>query len=316
MPATDTTPRHRQGIEERPGPHGFVPLMHPRLVERPPDGPDWLHEVKFDGYRIQVQVRAGRARFFTRNALDWTDRFPGLTAMAGELTDCVLDAELCALDANGYSNFSVLRRDIFKDPDSLVLFVFDILYEGTGDLRPYPTTARKARLRAVLDAAPHIADQFRYVDEVHGPARSLLKAACQLSWEGIVSKRRDAPYRPGRTEAWQKAKCRPSVSIVVGGYVTKNGRFAYLLGGVREPDGRLRYAGAIKGGYGQGVASEVRARIKPLAASHSPFDLDSPRKTADIHWLKPELTAEVEMAEFTGSGKVRQASFKVLREDH
>src|SRR4051812_17362802 len=103
---SDIRPRHRQGIEETPGPHGFVALMHPRLVDRPPDGSQWLHEIKFDGYRMQVHVRAGRAWLFTRNGLDWTERFAGLAAMAGELRDCVLDAELCALDANGYSNFS------------------------------------------------------------------------------------------------------------------------------------------------------------------------------------------------------------------
>jgi bifunctional non-homologous end joining protein LigD len=271
--------------------------------------------VKFDGYRMQVQVERGRARFLTRNGLDWTSRFPGLSAMAGELSDCVLDAELCALDAHGYSSFSALRSAIFKAPDTLVLFVFDILFEGLDDLRPYATSARKHRLRAVLDEAPQIGRHFRYVEEVQGSGPALLAAACQLSWEGIVSKRRDAPYKAGRTDFWQKSKCRPSESIVVGGYVTRNGRFSYLLGGVREADGRLRYVGSIKGGYPDAVAAEVRRRIKPLAASASPFEVDRPRKTADIHWLKPELVAEVEMAEFTGSGKLRQASFKGFRED-
>jgi DNA ligase D-like protein (predicted ligase) len=314
-PSTDTRPRHRQGLEQRPGPQGFVPLMHPRLVERPPQGLPWLHEVKFDGYRMQVQVKAGRARFLTRNGLDWTERFPGLSAMAGELRDCVLDAELCALDANGYSSFSKLRSAIFKAPDTLVLFVFDLLFEGEDDQRPYATTARKHRLRAVLDEAPHIGDHFRYVEEVTGAGAALLTAACQLSWEGIVSKRRDAPYKAGRTDLWQKAKCRPSASIVVGGYVTKNDRFAYLLGGLREADGRLRYVGSIKGGYASPEGQEVQRRIKALAATVSPFDIDSPRKSRDIHWLRPDLIAEVEMAEFTGSGKLRQSSFKGLRDD-
>jgi DNA ligase D-like protein (predicted ligase) len=309
-------PRKKQGIEETPGPRGLIPFMHPKLVDRPPEGPGWMHEVKFDGYRMQVQVKRGRATFLTRNGLDWTERFAYLGALAGELSDCVLDAELCAIDANGYSNFSNLRRAIFKDPDSLVLFVFDILFKGWDDLRPYPLSHRKGALRRVLDeGGPAIEDGLRYVEEAPGEGPFLLNAACRLSWEGIVSKRRDSAYKGGRTELWVKSKCRPSASIVVGGYVTDNERFSYLLGGVREPDGRLRYVGSIKGGYGADVVRELLPRITPLAAQASPFDIDGPRKTRDIHWLKPELVAEVEMAEFTGSGKLRQSSFKGLRDD-
>ncbi len=294
----------------------FVDFHHPRLVDRPPVGAAWLHEIKFDGYRMQVHVRNGRATFYSRNGNDWTERFEHLAAMAGELEDCVLDTELCALDPSGYSSFSALRSAIFKAPDTLVLFVFDILWRGRADLRPEPLEARKAVLREVLDASAELTGEaLRFVEEVPGEGAALLSAACQLKWEGIVSKERDAPYRSGaRGDGWVKAKCRPSESIVVGGYVTKNGRFAYLLGGVDDDDGALRYVGSIKGGYGAATMADLLPRIGRLATDKSPFK-DGPRKTSEIHWLKPELVAEVEMAEFTGSGKLRQASFKGLRED-
>jgi bifunctional non-homologous end joining protein LigD len=309
--------RKKQGIEERPGPSGFVEFQHPRLASTPPVLPGWLHEIKFDGYRMQVHVRNGRATFFSRNGNDWTERFPGLGALAGELEDCVLDAELCALDAEGYSSFSALRSAIFKAPDTLVLFAFDILWRGETDMRSFSLTHRKKVLRRVLEEGGEaIAGAIRYVEEVEGDPRRLLDAVCGLSWEGIVSKRRDSVYRSGeRSDAWQKCKCRKSESIVVGGYVTDKSGFSYLLGGVREADGRLRYVGSIKGGFGGDVVLDLKPRLKALASDKSPFDIDSPRKTHDIHWLKPELVAEVEFAEFTASGKLRQSSFKGIRED-
>ena len=301
----------------RPGPPGFVEFHHPRLVDKPPSGPQWLHEVKFDGYRMQVHVKRHKATLYSRRGNDWTGRLPYLELLAEELPDCVLDVELCALDDDGYSSFSALRRGIFNDPDSLVFYAFDILWRGESDLRPYALETRKRSLRAVLDeAGAHISGGVRYVEEVAGGGEGLLKAACRLGWEGIVSKRRDSVYRSGdRSDTWQKSKCRRTESIVVGGYATDNGRFAYLLGGVREKDGRLRYVGSIKGGYGHEVWLDLKPRLKALASDVSPFEIGSPRKTHDIHWLKPDLIAEVEFAEFTGSGKLRQSSFKGLRED-
>ena len=311
-------PRRKQDIEKVPGPHGFLEFQHPRLVEKPPTGAGWVHEIKFDGYRVQVQVRRGQATIYTRNGLDWTSKLERLASLAGQLEDCVLDGELCALRPDGYSDFSTLRSSIFKAPDTLVLMAFDILFRGVDDLRPYALQSRKAVLGEVLAGRDgDVARHLRFVGPAPGEGKALLTAACQLQWEGIVSKRLDASYRGGaqRSDTWLKSKCRPSESIIVGGYVTKNGRFQYLLGGVREPDGRLRYVGSIKGGYGGNIVPELRPRLKELAAEVSPFDIDRPRKTSDIHWLRPEMIAEVEMAEFTGSGKLRQASFKGLRED-
>ena len=308
--------REKSRLAAAQAPRGFVDFQHPKLVEKPPTGPDWLHEIKFDGYRMQLQVRAGRATFYSRNGNDWTDRFKHLAAVASELEDCILDAELCAVGDEGYSNFSKLRSAIFKAPDNLVLFAFDILWRGDQDVRARPIEDRKAMLRELLDeAGEDVAEAIRYVDEVPGEGAPLLSAACQLRWEGIVSKRRGSPYRSGvRGDAWVKSKCRPSESIVVGGYVTKNGRFQYLLGGVREPDGRLRYVGSIKQGYPAPVLQDLLPRLKPLATDQNPFT-GAPRKTSDIHWLRPELVAEVEMAELTGSGMLRQSSFKGLRDD-
>lgn len=304
--------RRKQGIEEIIWPAGFVDFQHARLEPAPPVGPAWIHEVKFDGYRLQAHTRRGRATLYTRNGHDWTDKMPSLAAQVAALPDCVLDGELCVLNAEGYSDFSALRAGINpKSEDRLALMVFDILFHQGDDLRPYALKARKAVLEQVL---PEPVGPLRPVAAVAGEGPRLLDAACRLGWEGIVSKRLDAPYRAGRGDAWVKSKCRPSETVVVGGWVTKGILFSYLIAGVREPDGRLRYAGSIKGGYGRD-AEAVARRVKALETDVCPFDIGAPRKTSDIHWARPELLAEVEMAEFTPSGKLRQATFKGLRDD-
>jgi bifunctional non-homologous end joining protein LigD len=292
---------------------GFIEFQHPKLVANPPTGPAWLHEIKFDGYRLQVRVERGGVNIFTRNGHDWTSRFPELAADVASLPDCILDGELCALDRQGHPSFSALRAAISPGRTSnLVLFVFDLPYGAGEDLRPYALEARKAALaRLMADAPPRL----RTVEHFDTGGELILRSACKMKLEGIVSKRWDAPYRGGRSHTWVKSKCRPSQELVIGGWKQEPGRaFAGLLVGTYHGD-RLIYAGRLKNGFGRG-ADGLLGKLQALETPTSPFEGgDPPRKTSEVHWVRPELVAAAEIAEWTDSGKLRQASFKGLRED-
>jgi bifunctional non-homologous end joining protein LigD len=311
--------RKKMDLDSARRPPDFVPFQSVKLVKTPPAGDRWHHEIKFDGYRLQARVVGGQATFHTRNGHDWTAYFPALAAAARSLPDCILDGELCAIGPNGYSDFSALRSALPSRTDDLVLFTFDIIWSAPdgGDLRPFPLEARKLVLRRVLDAADEAARRkYRYVDEFAGAKpRALFAAACELGFEGIVSKRRDRPYHSGKSDEWVKTKCRPGVEVVIGGWRTEGSRFNSLLAGVWD-GGKLRYVGRIHAGYGDGVVADLVRRLAPLETPGHAFELgDPPKKTRDIHWVGPELVAEIELAEFTASGKIRQGAFKGLRLD-
>ena len=306
-------PRSQRQYVQPVMPTSFQPFQHPRLVSQPPEGKGWVHQIKFDGYRMQANVGGGSVRIFTRNGYDWTDKLPALAADLAELPPCILDGELCAVSANGQSNFSALRKSLNRrDSGELVFFVFDILWGKGEDLRPYPLSARQAVLEEVLGVSH--SDRLRHVEsfELHGP--SLYQSACLMGLEGLVSKRLDAPYRAERGAGWEKSKCRPSQEVVIGGWKQEPMRpFKGLLVGVYD-GGKLTYAGSIKAGFGS--ASDLLKRLEALEVPVSPFQAgEPPRKTSEIHWVRPQLVAAAEISEWTGSGKLRQASFKGLRED-
>lgn len=289
----------------------FVEFQYPRLVREPPSAVEWLHEIKHDGYRLQVHVRAGKVTVWTRNALDWTAKFPEIAADCAALPACILDSELVALRPGGASDFSALRAAISPGKTAgLVLQVFDLLWLDQEDLRPYALMMRKAMLEDLLEQHP--SQRLRYVGEVPQGGRALLKSACALGLEGIVSKRRDAPYRSGRGDTWVKAKCRPGQEVFIGGWVQKpGGVFKALLVGTYE-GGELRYAGSVKTGFGAepGLLRRLQALEVP-----KPVFVDGPRPMSENRWVPPELVARVGFAEWTASGKLRQASFKGFRED-
>lgn len=206
--------RTRQDVQANQ-PEVFQPVQHPRLVGRPPAGPGWEHEIKFDGYRMQMHVRAGKPTIYTRNGHDWTARFPEIAADLATLPDCILDGELCAIDSNGQPDFSRLRASISPGRTAdLVVFVFDVLWGNGEDLRPYALEARRAVLGELLRAVESW--RLRGVESFRQPGPALLASACRMGLEGLVSKRLDGRYSAGRGDGWVKAKCRPSQEVVIG----------------------------------------------------------------------------------------------------
>lgn len=312
-----------------PGARAAAPpaIQPPQLAtpsERAPTGMAWLHEIKFDGYRIVAYIEHGKARLMTRNGHDWTAR---LRAQARQLEtlpvqQAILDGELVALTADGASSFRELQEALSRKQTAHLSYqLFDLPYLDGHDLSALPLLERKQALAQLLQTAgyaPGAGGILRYSDHVRGQGPDFFEQACTLGLEGVISKRADAPYRSGRNKLWLKVKCTQHAKFVVGGFTppagARNGFGALLLGSLR--DGRLEYAGRLGTGFSNRQLEQLHAALQQQEIAQSPF-APSPSLPAlrGVHWVEPTLVVEVEYAERTRDGLLRHASFLGTRED-
>ncbi|MBS7700797.1 MULTISPECIES: DNA ligase D [unclassified Chelatococcus] len=298
----------------------FVPPMLATLVAKAPIGEQWLHEIKFDGYRLQARIEANSVKLLTRSGLDWTEKFGEAIPTSLRtlpVDNAIIDGELVVETDAGASDFSALQAALSEGrSDHFLFYVFDLLYLDGYDLRPLALTARKDLLEQIVagDHAGHI----RYSSHFMDSGAMVLRHACRLSLEGIVSKLRDAPYRDGRSKSWVKSKCSARQEFVVAGYVPSTiSRHAIgsLILGVYE-DGELHHVGRVGTGFTGAVAEELFRKLEGLRVEASPF---GHRLTAEerrqARYVQPTLVAEIEFRAWTADGHLRHASFRGLRED-
>jgi bifunctional non-homologous end joining protein LigD len=299
------------------------PIIEPQLasvVEQVPDGPNWLHEIKLDGYRILAHVDKSGVHLRTRGGEDWTDRLPELARALGSpaLTNSVLDGEIHVLDANGVSRFDALQQALAERRTADVVYsVFDLPFLAGRDLRRTALLERKQTLRQLLG---HIesSGRVRYCDHVLGDGPRVLEHACALGVEGVISKRVDAPYESRRTRTWLKSKCPRRMTVVVGGYTPprKTRRhFGALLVGSRDDEGQLRYRGKVGSGYSEEMLAALLPRLEALAQKQAPF-VDPPDRSEvrGVQWVAPELLINVEYGELTDQGRLRLGRFLGVHE--
>ena len=303
---------HQAGLFDAPLPGWIKPCL-PTLVETPPVGPQWVHEIKWDGYRVSAYVADGKVTIRTRNGHDWTKRFPSIAAAAARLKvrSAVIDGEAVILDDQGRSSFAELQADLDKHgSDRAVLYAFDLLFLDGEDLRGKTLEERRLALALIIPKR----DAILMSEEHAGSGADLFRIAREHELEGIVSKRLDLPYRSGRRRDWLKTKCVQSDTFVIIGFQPGSGAVRTPLSNIKVArfDGqRLHYAGAVGTGFSEVVADGLRAKLDDLRAARCAIP---GLKVSGAVWVAPDLKAEIAYRGVTATSELRHASFKGLAE--
>ncbi|HEY8873154.1 MAG TPA: DNA ligase D [Stellaceae bacterium] len=314
-------PRKKQqlaGARKRAMPDRLAPQLATQ-ADTAPDGPEWLHEIKHDGYRLLARIEPGLIRLTTRNGLDWTLKFPALARALAALPveRALIDGELVALAADGTTSFGALQDAIARgDTGGLVFFAFDLLHRDGYDLTGAALEDRKTALAAIVP--PDSGGTVRYSDHQEGRGPDFFRHACRYRLEGTIAKRRDRPYRPGRGNDWRKIKCDRRDEFVVIGFTEPGGQrhgFGALLLGYYDPAGRMHYAGRVGTGFNVAQLEGLRARLDAIARTDPPAIPPKGVSTKGVHWTEPRLVAELRYAGSTADRMLRHPVFQGLRED-
>ena len=316
--ASSPAPQGLAGAVKARQPEWIAPQLA-TLVDHMPSEEHWLHEIKFDGYRLLCRVKKGEVRLFTRNANDWTAKLSAQAEAVGRLRldDAWLDGEAVVLTEEGRSSFQALQNAFDSHfTGTIVYCVFDLLYLNGYDLRATPLIERKRLLASLLSGShdPHL----RYSDHIIGDNEASFEEACRQGLEGLIVKRMDAAYRSGRGRGWLKVKCEQRQEFVIGGYTEPAGSrhgFGALLVGFYE-EGRLRYAGKVGTGFSDSLLNTLHRTLARMEQDTPPF-VNPPRgyDAKGAHWVSPNLVAEIRFAEWTEEGILRQPSFQGIRTD-
>src|SRR5689334_5899810 len=315
-----SAPRRRV---EPASPPAWIKPQLAALVEKAPDGPDWLHEIKFDGYRMHARLVTGRAQILTRRGNDWTEKYPTIAKSIAALParNAYLDGELCGVLPDGRTAFNLIQNATDTGQGSLVFFLFDLLHLDGENLTALPLVDRKARLASLLNGAP---DCLRYNDHQIGRGPDFHRLACGHGVEGIISKRNNGRYEPDR-RTWLKIKCLNRAEFVVVGWSDPEGsrhRIGSLLLGYYTPESKLIYAGRVGTGMPEAELERLWECLQPLAIDKMPLAEPPPRGTrfgsslvlSRVHWVPPEMVVEVSCAEWTPDGLLRHVAYLGERE--
>jgi bifunctional non-homologous end joining protein LigD len=310
-----------------------IPAYRPQLaqlVKTPPEGPEWIHELKYDGYRIGCRIKDKSVELISRNGKTWTDAFPPIVKSAAQLAlkSALLDGEVCMLLPDGRTSFQALQNAGGRSDGTLVYIVFDILYLNGRSLVSEPLDTRKRALRQIIRGT-----RIQFADHIEGSGADAFREACRLGAEGIVSKLRDQPYMSGKRTGWVKTKCVQRQEFVIGGFTdpegSRQGIGALLVGYYELANGeianaksanehaeRLVFAGKVGTGFTTKSASDLRRALDRIEIDRSPF---TPAPAGWLgrhaHWVHPKLVGEVAFTEWTAEGKIRHPSFQGLRTD-
>jgi bifunctional non-homologous end joining protein LigD len=303
----------------------WIPPQLTQLNATAPSGSQWIHEIKLDGFRMAARIDRGRAQLLTRTGLDWSGKYPSVIAALGKVAakTAYLDGELCGVGDDGLPSFS--QTQAASDGERgvrLVYYAFDLLHLDGRDTASLPLIERKALLEPLIAATPGL--QFNGHET--GDGEVVRQHACKLGFEGVVSKTIDAPYAPGNRGLWRKSKCLNRQEFVVVGWTDPEGSRPYLgalLLGHYTDDGKLIYAGRVGTGMSDKVLADLQRRLEPLARKSSPLSAPPPRKTrfgsplevSRVHWVEPQLVAEITYLTWTADGLLRQTVYVGLRSD-